>query len=74
MKKSYLIAGLLLAGLATPALAASSYYVAQNASTHKCSVLGEKPDGKSMIQISSSTYRSRADAQKAMRELSACKA
>ena len=74
MKTSYLIAGLILAGLATPALAASSFYVAQNANTHKCSVLGQKPDGKSMIQLSSSTYRTRADAQKAMKGLSECKA
>ena len=44
MKKS-LIAGLLVAVVATPALAAAQYYVAQNNSTHKCSVVSHKPDG-----------------------------
>jgi hypothetical protein len=72
--KTYMIAGLVLAGLATPALAASSFYVAQNPSTHKCSVLATKPDGRSMIQVSASTYKSKSDARKAMKDLSECKA
>ena len=71
--QKYLIAGLLVAGMISPAFAAE-YYVAQSSNTHKCSVLGQKPDGKSMIQLSSSTYRTRADAQKAMKGLSECKA
>jgi hypothetical protein len=72
--KKYVIAGLVVAGLATPAFAASSYYVAQNATTHKCSVVGKKPDGKSMIQVSTSTFKSKSDAMKAMKDLSECKA
>jgi hypothetical protein len=72
--KTYMIAGLVPAGLATPALAASSFYVAQNPSTHKCSVIGTKPDGKSLIQVSASTYKSKSDARKAMKDLSECKA
>jgi hypothetical protein len=70
----YVIAGLIVAGFAAPAFAASSYYVAQNANTHKCSVVGKKPDGKSMIQISTSTFKSKAEALKAMKDLSECKA
>ena len=41
--KKYLIAGLLVAGLVTPALAASEFYVAQDATSHKCKVVGKKP-------------------------------
>jgi len=40
--KKYLIAGLLVAGLVTPAFAAASYYVAQNNSTHKCSIVSKE--------------------------------
>jgi len=43
--KKYVVAGLLVAGFATPAFAAE-YYVAQNNSTHKCSIVSKKPDGK----------------------------
>jgi len=34
--KKYLIAGLLVAGFVTPAVAASEYYVAQVTTSHKC--------------------------------------
>ena len=43
--KKHLIAGLLVAGFVTPAVAASEYYVAQDATSHKCSVVSKKPDG-----------------------------
>jgi hypothetical protein len=71
--KKYVIAALLVTGLATPALA-SPFFVAQNANTHKCEVLGAKPNGKSLIQISNESYKSRSDAKKAMKDLSECKA
>ncbi len=70
--KKYAIAALLI-GLATPAFA-SPYFVAQNATTHKCEVLGTKPDGKSMIQVSNESYKSKSDARRAMKDLSECKA
>jgi hypothetical protein len=37
-------------------------------------VIGTKPDGKSLIQVSASTYKSKSDARKAMKDLSECKA
>ena len=48
--KKYVVAGLLVAGFATPAFAAE-YYVAQNNSTHKCSIVSKKPDGKTLIML-----------------------
>jgi|SwirhisoilCB1_FD_contig_81_617171_length_488_multi_11_in_0_out_0_1 hypothetical protein len=72
--KKYAIAVLIVAGFAAPALAASNYFVAQNSTTHKCSVVDRKPDGKSLIQISTSSYKSKSDAMKAMKDLSECKA
>jgi hypothetical protein len=71
--KQYLIAGLLVAGLVTPAFAAE-FYVAQNATTHKCSVIGKKPDGKAMMMIGTATFKSKPDAMTAMKGMSECKA
>lgn len=71
--RKYLIAGLLVAGMISPAFAAD-YYVAQNANTHKCSVTSKKPDGKSLRLISNETFKSKPDAQKAMKGMSECKA
>ena len=50
--KKYVIAGLLLAGMMAPALAAE-YYVAQSTNSHKCSIVTQKPDGKSMTLLGS---------------------
>jgi hypothetical protein len=71
--QKYLIAGLLVAGMATPALAAQ-YFVAQSATTHKCSVTSKKPDGKSMMAVGTDTYKSKPDAMKAMKGMAECKA
>jgi hypothetical protein len=71
--QKYLIAGLLVAGMTSPAFAAQ-YYVAQNATTHKCSVTAKKPDGKSLRLISNETFKSKPDARKAMKGMSECKA
>jgi hypothetical protein len=73
MKKS-LIAGLLVAVLATPALAASQYYVAQNNSTHKCSVVSHKPDGMKMTLLGSGGYKTKSQAREALKGMSECKA
>jgi len=71
--RKYLIAGLLVAGMVSPAFAAE-FYVAQSANTHKCSVTAKKPDGKSMMLISTETFKSKPDAEKAMKGVSECKA
>ena len=71
--QKYLIAGLLVAGLVTPALAAQ-FYVAQNATTHKYSVAAKKPDGKAMMLVGTDTYQSKPDAMKAMKGMAECKA
>ena len=71
--KKYLIAGLLVAGLATPALAAE-YYVAQNTSSHKCSVVSHKPDGKSLIMLGADGFKTKSEAENALKGMSECKA
>ncbi len=71
--KKYVIAGLLIAGMATPALAAE-YYVAQNTSSHKCSIVSHKPDGKTLTMLGSEGFKTRAEAQNALKGMSECKA
>ena len=71
--KKYVIAGLLIAGMATPALAAE-YYVAQNTSSHKCSIVSHKPDGKSLTMIGSDGFKTRSAAENALKGMSECKA
>jgi len=71
--KKYVIAGLLIAGMATPALAAE-YYVAQNTSSHKCSIVSHKPDGKTLTMLGGEGFKTPAEAQNALKGMSECKA
>ena len=72
--KKYLIAGLLVAGFVTPALATSEYYVAQSASTHKCSVVSKKPDGTKLTMLGTDGFKSKSEAHSAMMGMTECKA
>jgi hypothetical protein len=67
--KKYLIAGLLIAGMASPALAAE-YYVAQNTTSHKCSIVSKKPTGKSLTMLGSEGFKSKAAAESALKGMS----
>jgi hypothetical protein len=72
--KNYVVAGLLIAGFATPALAAHQYYVAQSNSTHKCSIVSKRPDGKSLTMLGGESFKTRTDAENALKGMSECKA
>jgi hypothetical protein len=71
--KKYVIAGLLVAGFVTPAFAAE-FYVAQNATSHKCSVMSKKPDGKTMMMLGNEGFKTKSDAETAMKGMTECKA
>lgn len=66
--QKYAIAAVLIAALATPALAAQ-YYVALDTSTKQCHVMAQRPDGTAMKQVGSGAYKSQAEAQQALRSL-----
>ncbi|ODA66375.1 hypothetical protein A7A08_02773 [Methyloligella halotolerans] len=68
--KKYVIAGLVLAGFSSPAFAAS-YWVAQGAN-HHCEITTTQPGGS--MKALGSAYSSRADAKKAMKSATECKA
>ena len=71
--KRTLVAGLLVAIVATPALAAQ-YFVAQNNATHKCSVVSHKPDGTKLTQLGADGFNTKSEAHDAMKGMSECKA
>ena len=69
--KKYLIAGLLIAGMATPAFA-GEYYVAQNSSNHKCSIVSKKPNGKTLTMLGSEGFKTKSEARSALKGMSDC--
>ena len=56
-----------------PAFAATEYWVAKSASTHKCEVVSSKPDGKSLIEVGKVGHRSKQAAEKALKAAAACR-
>jgi hypothetical protein len=72
--KKYVIAALLVAGVAAPAFAASQYYVAQNNSTHKCSIVAHKPDGKTLTMLGAEGFKTKSQAESALKGMSECRA
>ena len=72
MYRKYLVAGALIVAFAAPALAAE-FYVAQNAADKKCSVVEAKPDGKTATMIGKTSYKSKDEADKALKAAAECK-
>jgi hypothetical protein len=68
-----ILAASLVAAFSMPAFAANEYWVAKDPSTKKCSVVSQKPDGKKMMDAGNKMYASQANADRAMKELAACK-
>ena len=66
------MANLKVCAAAAPAMAAG-FYVEQDAKSHKCMVSDKKPDGKAMTDVGTKVYESKANAEKAMANLNACK-
>ncbi len=74
MLRKVIVAAALTTALVAPAFAATTYYVEQSVKTHKCSVTSHKPNGKTFTMIGKDTYKTKADAEKAMKADAACKA
>ena len=71
--RKFVVAGLLVAGFATPAFAAE-FYVAQNNSTHKCSILSKKPDCKTLTMLGTEGFKTKSAAESALKGMAECKA
>lgn len=71
----FMIVGVVAAMIvATPVFAATtSFYVAQNAKDKTCSVIQAKPDGKTLMMVGTATYKTKAEADAALKAAAACK-
>jgi hypothetical protein len=77
----YALAAAFMLVLSTPALAAE-FYVALDTATNECRVVTERPDDRptvvkddsspSLKMVGSGTYKSEAEAQKAMQAITEC--
>lgn len=72
MKLKLAVAALALV-IASPAFAAE-YYVVQNAASKKCSVAAKKPTSDKVTLVGDGAYKSRKEAQTALKAADACKA
>ena len=74
MYRKLLLTAAFATAFVAPAFAAAPFYVEQNTKTKKCAVTEKKPNGTSEIQVGTTDYKTKADAEKAMKAASECKA
>lgn len=67
------IATALISAFSMPSFAATEYWVAKDAATHKCQVVSKKPDGTKMMNAGNKMYSTQSRAKTAMKEMAACK-
>jgi hypothetical protein len=67
------LTGTLITLFSIPAFAATEYWVAKDSTTGKCEVVTKKPDGTKLSDAGMKTYKKKADAEKALKELADCK-
>jgi uncharacterized membrane protein len=72
MYRKYLIAAGVVVALAAPAFAATTYYVSQDKTTHKCYVVTKI--GQNGMQIGTTGYPTRVKAKVALKAAPECKA
>jgi hypothetical protein len=73
MIKSTLLAASAVLLLSAPSFAATSYYLAHKPNSTACQIMQTKPDGKTMMMVGKSAFKSSAAAQTAMKSATGCK-
>jgi hypothetical protein len=68
-----LVTTLTLAAFSLPAFAATDYYVVKDDGTKKCMVSETKPDGKKMMMIGKDMFKTKAEAETALKAATDCK-
>jgi hypothetical protein len=77
MRFNIALAGALVVGLALPAAAqttTTSYYVAQDVKTKKCTIMDKKPAATEYTTVGSDgvVYKTRVEAENAMKTVKVC--
>lgn len=74
MKTRLILAAAVITSLAAPALAADEYWVVQDSSTKKCTVVDKKPTESTMTVVSPSgtVFKSKTEAETSMKSIKVC--
>jgi vancomycin permeability regulator SanA len=70
MTLKHILAGLAIAAFATPAMA--DFYVVQDTSTKRCTIVEEKPSTSTTVVVGSSMFSTRTEAETAMKRTEVC--
>ena len=70
----YIVAGALLTTLLAPALAAEDYWIVQNPSTKKCTIVSQKVSDFDAVVVGGDgkIYTTRTEAESAMKTVKVC--
>ena len=70
------LAAALVAAIAVPAFAQSTkvteYYVVQDSSSKKCTIVDKKPTTTTMVQVGPMGFKSRTEAETGMKTIKVC--
>ena len=74
MKIRLIAAAALVASFAAPAFAADEFYVVQDTSTKKCTIVDKKPTvtTQTIVSPSGTIYTTRAEAESGMKTVNVC--
>lgn len=73
MHLKYLLATAVIVAFTVPSLAATTYYIGQDTKSNKCSVVTKKPDGGKMMQVGPDSYKTKSEAEAALKDAPECK-
>jgi len=71
--RKLLVTAVLVLNFSVPSLAADEFYVAQDPVAKDCQIVKEKPDGKTLVMLGTSSYPSRDAAKAAKKANPECK-
>jgi uncharacterized membrane protein len=74
MLRKYLLSGAVLTALALPASAqmAAEFYVVQDTSTKKCTIVDKKPTTTTTVVVGDGVFKTRTEAETGMKTIKVC--
>lgn len=75
MNAKLLVAAAMVTAFSSPAFAADTYYVVQDSTTKKCTVVSQKPTTSTSVVVgpTGKVYTTESEAEAAMKTITACK-
>jgi hypothetical protein len=70
MKARFLLAGAIMAAFTGTAMA--DFYVVENPTTHKCSVVTQKPTTSTETVVGNTVYKTQSEAEAGMKTIKVC--